>query len=82
MATATVTSKGQITLPKEIRKALGLGAGDVVDFVESDGGFRLVPMRKDIRDLKGHFAGRVERPVSLEDMQEAIECAAADLDPP
>ncbi len=39
MAEATVTSKGQVTIPKTVRDALGLQTGDRVDFVESDEGF-------------------------------------------
>ncbi len=72
MATSTLTSKGQITLPQSVRQALGLEAGDKVDFVKVEDGYKLVPLRKDIRTLKGRFAGRVERPVSLEEMDEAI----------
>lgn len=37
MATAKITSKGQITLPKEVRRRLGIGPGDEVDFIEEDG---------------------------------------------
>ncbi len=43
MAAATITSKGQITLPKLVRVALGLDAGDRVDFIVApDGGYTLV----------------------------------------
>jgi AbrB family looped-hinge helix DNA binding protein len=38
-AVAKVTTKGQITIPKEIRRALGLRTGDEVEFVAADGGF-------------------------------------------
>ncbi len=78
MPTSTLTSKGQITLPQSVRKALGLDTGDKVDFVEVAGGYKLVPLRKDIRTLKGRFAGRVEKPVSVEEMDEAIAEAAAE----
>ena len=37
MATAKITSKGQITLPKEVRRRLGIGPGDEVDFIEENG---------------------------------------------
>lgn len=77
MPTSTLTSKGQITLPHTVRKALGLDTGDKVDFVEVPGGYKLVPLRKDIRTLKGRFAGRVDKPVSVEEMDEAIAEAAA-----
>ncbi|MEX2480582.1 MAG: AbrB/MazE/SpoVT family DNA-binding domain-containing protein [Gammaproteobacteria bacterium] len=78
MSTSTVTSKGQITLPRDVRQALGLGAGDKVDFVAVAGGFKLVPLRKDIRALKGKFAGRVKRPVTTREMEDAIARAATE----
>ena len=74
MPTATLTSQGRITLPLAVRKALGLEAGDEVDFVpETDGGFRLLASRRDVRRLRGMFAGRVARPVSIEGMAAAVE---------
>ena len=77
MPTSTVTSKGQITLPRDVRQALGLDLGDKVDFVEVEGGFKLVPLRKDVRVLKGRFADRVGRPVTTGEMDEAIAQSAA-----
>ena len=41
MAIAKITSKGQITLPLEVRKRLGIGPGDVVEFTEENGTFTL-----------------------------------------
>ena len=41
MATAKITSKGQITLPKEVRRRLGIGPGDQVEFVEENGKYVL-----------------------------------------
>ena len=61
MPTSTLTSKGQITLPQAVRQALGLETGDKIDFVEVEGGYKLVALRKDVRGLKGRFAGRVPR---------------------
>lgn len=78
MPTSTLTSKGQITLPQQVRKTLGLSVGDKVDFVEDAGGYRLVPLHNDIRKLKGRFAGRVKRSVSLEEMDQAIAEAVAE----
>ena len=66
MPTATLTNKGQITVPQAVRESLGLEAGDKVDFVADPvGGYRVVPRRKDVKVLRGRFAGRVARPVSL-----------------
>ena len=53
MATATITSKGQITLPKPVRTKLGLEAGHRVEFIETEAGFLVKPATRDIRSLKG-----------------------------
>lgn len=72
MPSATVTSKGQITLPKEVREALGVGTGDRVEFVETGKGvFEVIAGSRDVRELKG-MLGRPRRPVSLEDMRRAV----------
>jgi len=72
MSTSTITSKGQITLPKEIRDRLNLHAGDRLNFiVEPDGTVRIIPLTTSIRELKGILPAP-ERPVSLEEMEEAI----------
>ena len=77
MTTATLTSKGQITVPQGVRRELGLQTGDKVDFVPDDGGgFRMVPVRKDVRELRGRFAGRSVKPITIQDMSEAIEAEA------
>jgi antitoxin PrlF len=72
MATATLTSKGQITLPKIVRDELGLSAGNTVDFVRTPDGFKLIAVAKDVRALKGIFSGRVKKPVTIESMDDAI----------
>ncbi|MGQ0652326.1 MAG: AbrB/MazE/SpoVT family DNA-binding domain-containing protein [Betaproteobacteria bacterium] len=72
MPSATVTSKGQITIPKEVRDALGVDAGDRVEFVETaKGKFEVVAASRDVRELKGMIA-RPSRPVSVEDMRKAV----------
>ena len=76
MPIATLTSKGQITLPISVRNALGISAGAQVDFLPVDGSFILVPVRSDVSSLKGRFAGRVKKPVTIEAMNEAIAAGA------
>lgn len=72
MPTATVTSKGQITIPKEVRDALGLESGDRVEFVAgAPGVYEIVAASKDVRELKGMIA-RPRKPVSVEDMRKAV----------
>jgi AbrB family looped-hinge helix DNA binding protein len=78
MATSTVTSKGQITIPLAVRRALKLEPGSKVEFVEQpDGSFELIPATRSIKDLKGivKYAGP---PVSIEEMDQAIADAAAE----
>ena len=54
---STITSKGQTTIPGEVRRHLKLKAGDRVEFiVEADGKGVLVPATVDVRELKGLLA--------------------------
>ena len=73
MPSATLTSKGQTTIPKEVRDHLGLRAGDRIDFiVRKDGTVILQPATRDIRDLYGILAKAGQRPVAVAEMNEAI----------
>jgi antitoxin PrlF len=69
---ATITSKGQITLPKALREHLHLAAGDRVEFIlEENNVVRMVPRTTSVTRLKGMLP-KPKRPVSLEEMAEAI----------
>jgi AbrB family looped-hinge helix DNA binding protein len=71
-AAATLTSKGQLTLPKEVRAALGVGPGDRVDFVRmEDGNFAVMPATQSVKRLKG-LIRKPKKTVSLDDMDKAI----------
>lgn len=72
MSVATVTSKGQITIPKQVRDALHLQAGDRVVFVmRADGVAELRPETVDLKALEG-LLRRDGAPVSVEAMDDAI----------
>jgi len=72
MAAATVTSKGQITIPADVRRALRVSSGDRVEFVEIEPGrFEIIAATGSVRELKGMFGPR-KRSVSLDEMNEAI----------
>jgi antitoxin PrlF len=74
---ATLTSKGQVTLPVEVRAALGLKPGSRIAFVQTRPGvFELVPETGSIRDLKGTVQAPAH-PVSVEDMDQSIRDATA-----
>jgi antitoxin PrlF len=76
MPTATITSKGQVTIPQQVRNDMGVTAGDRIDFVRmEDGNYAVVPASQSIKSLKG-IIPRPKKPVSLQDMQAAIEAGA------
>ena len=79
MPSATLTSKGQITIPIKIRTALGLDAGDKIDFVEIEKGqFAIRPRTGSIMEMRGCFPKLGYVP-TIEEMDEAIlDAAAAD----
>lgn len=72
MEEATLTSKSQITVPKAVRDALGLTPGDKIQFVPAWQGFRLVVVKGDITRMAGYFKGRRSKPLTIEEMNEAI----------
>jgi antitoxin PrlF len=72
MPSATLTSKGQITIPAKVRDALGVSFGDRIDFVQiGKEQFVIVPATRSIRELKG-LIPKPKRPVAVEEMNGAI----------
>lgn len=72
MSTATMTSKGQITIPAVVRAALGVETGDRVEFVQVEPGrFELVAATQSVTALKG-LIRKPAAPVTVEAMNEAI----------
>lgn len=72
MATATLTTKGQITIPVDVRNALKVDAGDRVEFVQiAPDRFEFVAANRSITELKGMF-GKPSKKVSIDDMNKAI----------
>jgi AbrB family looped-hinge helix DNA binding protein len=76
--TSTITSKGQVTIPRAVRQRLNWRAGDRLDFTVDASGRVIVELAAgDVRELRGllHRPGR--KPVSVEEMNEAIRRHAA-----
>jgi antitoxin PrlF len=73
MASATLTSKGRVTIPAIVRSDLGLGTGDRIEFImnEASRRYEVVPTTKSIDSLKGLIA-KPPKSVSIEDMTAAI----------
>lgn len=73
MATSTLTSKGQITIPKEVRDHLKLRTGHRLEFrIDSNGRVVMQPRSRDVRELKGIIRAPRRKPVTIEEMNEAI----------
>ena len=70
MSEATLTSKGQITIPAEVRKAMGLSAGERVVFTQLDDGTTVMRAKtRSILELDGLLKDVVKkRKVSVDDM--------------
>lgn len=82
MSEATITSKGQITIPVAVRRRLGLGTGSRIRFVPTrTGSYEIVPILRSVTSLKGAIVPPAV-PVSLEDMDRAIADTALDLGRP
>jgi AbrB family looped-hinge helix DNA binding protein len=81
MAEAVMTSKGQVTVPVEVRRRLGLHQGSRVEFVPtSDGDYVLRVKTGSIKDLKGILRHRGPA-LSIEEMERAVGLAAARTEP-
>lgn len=77
MAPSMIISKGQVTIPAEIRRHLKLKPGDRVEFVvEPDGRVVLMPATMDVKELMGLLAPAPRR-LSLQEMDAAIRGRAA-----
>ncbi len=79
MSTSTLTSKGQTTVPKDVRRHLGLKPGDKIRFlVEDDGRVVVLPATLHLRDLRGSLP-KPPKTVSADQMNAAIRKRAGRL---
>ncbi len=70
---ATLTSKGQLTLPKEIRDRLGLDAGAILDFqIQPDNTITARHVQPDARRIRGLLESPHATPLTVEQMDEAV----------
>ncbi len=74
MTLATVTTKGQTTIPKKIREHLKLHAGDRLDFIIEDSGKVIMqPATLDVKELEGILHRPGIKKISVEEMSQAIK---------
>lgn len=76
MPSTRVGRRGQITVPKAVRRSLGLSEGDHVAFVQSGGDVVLRPVRQSLRDLRGSVP--VDGPQDFDAVRDAVRAERAD----
>lgn len=82
MPVARVTSKGQITIPVEVRSALGLNPGSRVQFVRLDGGsYEMIPATRSVSTLAS-FLAPAPRTLTIEQMDDAAAEGLASVQKP
>lgn len=69
---STITSKGQVTIPVEVRELFGLSAGSKVEFIPYDGYIIAIPLNKSVKNLKG-ILPKPERSLTCEEMNSIIK---------
>jgi len=73
MTLATLTNKGQVTIPKAIRESLGLHPGDKIEFVVLENGKSYIkPITKRVDDVFGRLHKPGMKPVSVDEMNEKL----------
>ena len=74
MALAKITTKGQVTIPKNIRESLHLHTGDKIEIFLNDQGEAIIrPISKKVDDMFGILNNPKQKAVSIEDMNEGIK---------
>ena len=66
-----MTAKGQTTLPRDVRSALGLAAGDTVRYIVEGGRVQILKARH-VSELAGMLHRPGQRAVSVDEMNETI----------
>ncbi len=69
---ARVSSKGQTTIPVEVREKLGLSTGDRIAFIEMDRGYMIIPRNRPVDVLFGSLADYALPDTKIEDYDRAV----------
>ncbi|MFW5444057.1 MAG: AbrB/MazE/SpoVT family DNA-binding domain-containing protein [Methylococcaceae bacterium] len=73
MSTAVITTKGQITIPKNVREVMHVQTGDRIEFVQvSEDKYEIIATSQDVKKLKGIVKSKVKQIVSIDQMNAAI----------
>ncbi len=73
MSTATMTTKGQVTIPKKIREALSLKAGDKIEIIVTENKEAIIrPISKSVEEVFGMLYNVDQKTISVDEMNQAI----------
>ena len=72
MSIAIISSRGQITIPAEIRALLSLNKGDKINFIIDGNEVKFIPVTKNIRSIKV-IIKKPLKPVTIEEMNKTIK---------
>ena len=79
MSLTTITSKGQITLPKHLREKLNLNKGDKLDCQpDENGAVMLIPLNKRVSDVFGILSNKCKKVVAIDEMDTLLNQAFLD----
>ena len=74
MSLATLTTKGQLTIPKDVREALKLHSGDKIEIVVTDNGEAIMrPLSRTVDQVFRRLHRSTRKPVTVEAMNQAIK---------
>ena len=79
-ATATISSKGQLTLPRAVRERLGVGKGDAVEFTLDEQGIHLRPHRRGDNPFLRWLDGPAPATPAAQDVREARHAGLSDAE--
>ena len=73
MSTAMITTKGQVTIPKNVRDTMHVKMGDRIEFIQvSEDRYEIIAVTKDVGQLKGIVKNKNTQAVSIDEMNAAI----------
>ena len=73
MSTAMITTKGQVTIPKNVRDTMHVKVGDRIEFIQvSEDRYEIIAVTKDVGQLKGIVKSKNTQAVSIDEMNAAI----------
>ena len=79
MASTSITSKGQVTIPKAIRDYLKLETGSKLDFIiDENGQVKVIPLNVPVETLSGMLHRPGMKAATIEEMETAIQDGASD----